>query len=153
MQRLFDQKIVVKSSYNPRTEVLLDTLPKSPMDGMAFRCANPEVVVAVSAPRKIDEARKREPKCFTKLEIRIDEPDYTAIINEGQPVLGLNEIAELQQLAEAQAERLALALDSVRNNTSLVIVFRFQGQPCYFLGTLSGATGNLGSARTAPNSC
>jgi hypothetical protein len=90
---------------------------------------------------------------FPKLEIRIDEPDYTAIINEGQPVLGLNEIAELQQLAEAPAERLALALDSVRNNTSLVIVFRFQGQPCYFLGTLSGATGNLGSARTAPNSC
>jgi hypothetical protein len=71
---------------------------------------------------------------FPKLEIRIDEPDYTAISNEGQPVLDLKEIVELQQRAEAPAERLALALDSVRNNTSLVIVFRFQGRTLLFPG-------------------
>ena len=71
---------------------------------------------------------------FPKLEIRIDEPDYTAISNEGQPILDLKEIEELQQLAEAPAERLALALDSVRNNTSLVIVFRYQGRTLLFPG-------------------
>jgi hypothetical protein len=51
---LFDQKVVVKSSDNPRTKVILDTSPKALMDGMAFRCTNPEVVVAVPSRRKID---------------------------------------------------------------------------------------------------
>jgi hypothetical protein len=71
---------------------------------------------------------------FPKLEIRVEDPDYAAIIADGQLVLDASEIASLQQLAEAPAERLALALDSVRNNTSLVIVFRFQGRTLLFPG-------------------
>ena len=47
VQCLFDQKIVVKGSNNLRTKVILDTSPKSLMDGMTFRCTDPEVVVAV----------------------------------------------------------------------------------------------------------
>jgi hypothetical protein len=62
------------------------------------------------------------------------EADYAAIVKEGQPVLDQKELDELHQLAEAPAGRLALALDSVRNNTSLVIVFRFQGRTLLFPG-------------------
>jgi hypothetical protein len=54
VQCLLDQKVIVKSSDNPRTKVLLDTPPKSLMDGMAFRCTNPEVVVAILSRRKLD---------------------------------------------------------------------------------------------------
>jgi hypothetical protein len=54
VQRLLDQKVVVKSSDNPRTKVLLDASPKSLMDRMAFRCTNPEVVVGVFSRRKLD---------------------------------------------------------------------------------------------------
>jgi hypothetical protein len=71
---------------------------------------------------------------FPKLEIRTVEADYAAIVKEGQPVLDQKELDELHQLAEAPAGRLALALDSVRNNTSLVIVFRFQGRTLLFPG-------------------
>ena len=71
---------------------------------------------------------------FPKLEIRIGEPDYGAIVSDGQPVLDPSEILALDQLAEAPAERLALALDNVRNNTSLVIVLRFEGRTLLFPG-------------------
>ena len=71
---------------------------------------------------------------FPKLEIREGEPDYAAIVADGQLVLDKQILDGLHQLAEAPAERLALALDSVRNNTSLVVVFRFQGRTLLFPG-------------------
>jgi hypothetical protein len=71
---------------------------------------------------------------FPKLEIRPGEPDFGTIVGEGQPIIPDATINELQQQAEAPAERLALALDNVRNNTSLVILFRFQGRTLLFPG-------------------
>ena len=71
---------------------------------------------------------------FPKLEIRAGETDYDAIVKEGQPILDQKEMDELHRIAETPAERLALALDNVRNNTSLVVVFRFQGRTLLFPG-------------------
>lgn len=71
---------------------------------------------------------------FPRLEIRPEDPDYPAIVTEGQPVIPAQTIAELHALAEAPADRLALALDNVRNNTSLVILFRYQGRTLLFPG-------------------
>src|SRR5205085_6886233 len=42
--------------------------------------------------------------------------------------------AKLHELAETPAGRLALALDNMRNNTSLVVLFRFQGKTLLFPG-------------------
>jgi hypothetical protein len=71
---------------------------------------------------------------FPYLEIRKGERDYQAIKRDKQPLLAATEIAELHTLAEAPAGRLALALDNVRNNTSLVIVFRYRGKSLLFPG-------------------
>jgi len=71
---------------------------------------------------------------FPKLEIREGERDYAAILKDGQVVLDEKTLEGLHELAEAPAERLALALDSVRNNTSLVVVFRFRGRTLLFPG-------------------
>jgi hypothetical protein len=73
---------------------------------------------------------------FPKLEIRPEpaDADYHAVVKEGQPVLPPETMITLQTLAEAPADRLALTLDSVRNNTSLVILFRFQGRALLFPG-------------------
>jgi hypothetical protein len=65
---------------------------------------------------------------FPSLEIRVGEADYTTIVGLGQPQLLPPQLDTLHELAEAPAERLALALDNVRNNTSLVILFRFRGK-------------------------
>src|SRR6266849_4085806 len=46
-----------------------------------------------------------------------------ADVPQGQPAAPSDELDELHALAEAPADRLALALDNVRNNTSLVILF------------------------------
>jgi hypothetical protein len=46
----------------------------------------------------------------------------------------VDELAKLHQVAEAPADRLALALDNVRNNTSLVILFRYKGKTLLFPG-------------------
>ena len=92
---------------------------------------------------------------FPRLEIRPEstDVDYQAIVKEGQPILSDETLTALQTLAEAPAERLALALDNVRNNTSLVILFRFRGEPCSSRETLSGATGSHGSAQIRRVSC
>jgi len=73
---------------------------------------------------------------FGKLEIKAvpPAPDYLAIVAEGQPVLALEAIMALEGMAEFAADRLALALDNVRNNTSLVILFRYQGKVLLFPG-------------------
>jgi beta-lactamase superfamily II metal-dependent hydrolase len=71
---------------------------------------------------------------FPNLEIRATEPDYVAIVNEGQPVVTQEDLTLLHDVAEARAERLALALDSIRNNTSLVILFRYRGKSLLFPG-------------------
>jgi hypothetical protein len=71
---------------------------------------------------------------FPNYEIRKGELDYKAIVKDGQPLVPPSEIDDLRDLAAAPAERLALALDNVRNNTSLVILFRFQGKTLLFPG-------------------
>jgi hypothetical protein len=71
---------------------------------------------------------------FPQLEIKKDDADYQVILQLGQPVLGDKELEILHGLAEAPVERLALALDNVRNNTSLVIAFRYQGRTMLFPG-------------------
>ena len=86
---------------------------------------------------------------FPRLEIRPGERDFPAIVKEGQPQVPPAESARLHELAEAPADRLALALDNVRNNTSLVILFRYKRKaPCSSPVTHSGAIGNRGSGRT-----
>jgi hypothetical protein len=71
---------------------------------------------------------------FRNFEIREGEPDYQAITKENQPLVPPGQLQKLNALAEAPADRLALTLDNVRNNTSLVILFRFQGKTLLFPG-------------------
>ena len=71
---------------------------------------------------------------FPDLEIVEGSPDYAAILNDDQPILTPAEMQRLHTAVEAPAARLALALDSVRNNTSLVILFRFDGKTLLFPG-------------------
>ena len=63
-----------------------------------------------------------------------DDADFQAIKKEGQPLVPPNDLGPLHEFAEAPADRLALALDNVRNNTSLVILFRYQGKSLLFPG-------------------
>jgi beta-lactamase superfamily II metal-dependent hydrolase len=71
---------------------------------------------------------------FPRLEIRVGDADYNAIIKDGQPTVTAAELQSLHNSAELQAGRLALQLDNVRNNTSLVILFHFQGKSLLFPG-------------------
>lgn len=71
---------------------------------------------------------------FPNLEIRKGEPDYRAIVKEKQPLVTPADLTKLHELAEAPADRLALALDNARNNTSLVILFRYRGKSLLFPG-------------------
>jgi hypothetical protein len=71
---------------------------------------------------------------FQDFEIKMGEPDYQEILTEGQPSVPPQELEKLHEFAEAPADRLALALDNVRNNTSLVILFRYQGRTLLFPG-------------------
>lgn len=71
---------------------------------------------------------------FPELEILPDDADFRAIVKEGQPKVEAKDLKRLREMAEAPADRLALALDSVRNNTSLVILFRYKGKALLFPG-------------------
>ncbi len=71
---------------------------------------------------------------FRNYEIRKGERDYRAVIKDGQPLVPPGDLKALHEFAEAPADRLALALDNVRNNTSLVILFRYQGKTLLFPG-------------------
>lgn len=69
---------------------------------------------------------------FRGYELRPNDVDFTTIAN--QPVAPGEDIAALKASAENPASRLALFLDNVRNNTSLVIVFRYKGKTLLFPG-------------------
>jgi len=71
---------------------------------------------------------------FPNLEIKTTDADFQAILLEKQPELSGVDLDKLHGLAEAPADRLALALDNVRNNTSLVILFRYKGKALIFPG-------------------
>lgn len=71
---------------------------------------------------------------FPNLEIREGEPDYLAIVTEEQPLVTAADLVEVHDLSEAPADRLSLALDNARNNTSLVILFRYHGKSLLFPG-------------------
>jgi hypothetical protein len=51
-----------------------------------------------------------------------------------QPIVPPNELKDLLDVARAPAGRLALVLDSARNNSSLVILFRYKGKTLLFPG-------------------
>ena len=71
---------------------------------------------------------------FPRLEIAVGDQDYQDIVKEGQPVLSDPERTELGLAVDTPADRLALALENVRNNTSLVALFRYQGWVLLFPG-------------------
>ncbi|HXO39984.1 MAG TPA: hypothetical protein VN999_00940, partial [Thermoanaerobaculia bacterium] len=71
---------------------------------------------------------------FPRLEIKSGEPDYDAIVEEKQPLVREEDYPLLHELAEAPADRLALAMDNYRNNTSLVILFRYRNKSLLFPG-------------------
>lgn len=84
--------------------------------------------------RMVRDHLGQELRPFPRLEIRAQDPDYQAIVNEGQPVVFLPDLDHLHELAEAPVDRLALTLDSICNNTSLVILFRYRGKSLLFPG-------------------
>jgi hypothetical protein len=71
---------------------------------------------------------------FPKLALRKADPGFVALSHQGQPVVPDEDLKKLHEIAEAPANTLALALDNVRNNTSLVIVFRYHGRTMLFPG-------------------
>ncbi len=75
-----------------------------------------------------------ELRIFPQLEIRTADPDFPQLQSDGQPLLGPGELDELHALADVPAGRLALALDNVRNNTSIVVVFKYRGKSLLFPG-------------------
>ena len=70
---------------------------------------------------------------FRYWELKETDPDFAAI-GDTQPRVPPNDMSTLLASADAPADRLALALDNVRNNTSLVILFRFGGKAMLFPG-------------------
>lgn len=70
---------------------------------------------------------------FPDLEIRAGA-EIGALVAAGQPTLPQAELDEMHEMSETSADRLALTLEKVRNNTSLVILFRFHGRTLLFPG-------------------
>jgi len=71
---------------------------------------------------------------FPTLEIRPKPRELTRLKKQGQPFLSPLELKRLNEAAEAPADRLALALDNVRNNSSLVLLLRYRGKTMLFPG-------------------
>jgi beta-lactamase superfamily II metal-dependent hydrolase len=71
---------------------------------------------------------------FLDLEISPKSTDYRHIVKDGQPLVQARDQRRLHELAEAPADRLALTLDNIRNNTSLVILFRYKNKALLFPG-------------------
>jgi hypothetical protein len=71
---------------------------------------------------------------FPGFEIRPGDPEFEEIVKDRQPLVPPGELPALQERGMAPVGRLTLALDSVRNNTSLVILFRYQGKTLLFPG-------------------
>ncbi len=71
---------------------------------------------------------------FPSYEIRVGDPEFDEIVKDKQPLVPPGELPALQERGMAPVGRLTLALDNVRNNTSLVILFRFQGKTLLFPG-------------------
>src|SRR5262249_30006915 len=69
---------------------------------------------------------------FPGYALRADDADFTSIAK--QPVAPVEDRDALRASAENPASRLALFLDNVRNNRSLVIVFRYKGKTLLFPG-------------------
>lgn len=67
-------------------------------------------------------------------ELKPNSPEFAMLTQSGQPVAPPKDIEAVKAAAESPASRLALALDSIRNNTSLVILFRYRGKSLLFPG-------------------
>jgi beta-lactamase superfamily II metal-dependent hydrolase len=79
-----------------------------------------------------DQAAVQRP--FPALEIHEDDADYEVVRKQGQPIVSKVVLRRLQELTDAPEYRLALTLDGIRNNTSLVILFRYRGRTLLFPG-------------------
>lgn len=66
--------------------------------------------------------------------LRYEVTGADAALIVGQPIVPPNELKDLLDVSRAPAGRLALVLDSARNNSSLVILFRFKGKALLFPG-------------------
>ena len=77
---------------------------------------------------------RRGARPFPGYELHVDEADFKQAVAANQPVASASDVKALKHSAENPASRLALFLDSVRNNTSLVIVFRYKGKTLLFPG-------------------
>ncbi|HYC90794.1 MAG TPA: MBL fold metallo-hydrolase [Thermoanaerobaculia bacterium] len=72
---------------------------------------------------------------FPRLEMKAADADLKELVEkQAQPVLPDEDTLALREAAEAPADRLALVLDNARNNSSLVILFRYGGRSLLFGG-------------------
>jgi hypothetical protein len=71
---------------------------------------------------------------FSGLEKREKDRDWPRLLKLGQPVLGSKQKKRFQAIVQSPPESLALVLDSVRNNSSLVILFQAAGRNLLFPG-------------------
>lgn len=71
---------------------------------------------------------------FPGYELHAEERDFKKLEAVGQPKSSPDDLSALKEAAENPASRLALFLDNARNNTSLVIVFRYKGKTLLFPG-------------------
>jgi len=71
---------------------------------------------------------------FPGYELKEAEQDFTQAVTEGQPKVPDDDLPLLVENATAPVDRLALFLDNARNNTSLVILFRYHGKALLFPG-------------------
>jgi beta-lactamase superfamily II metal-dependent hydrolase len=69
---------------------------------------------------------------FLDQELKPGSAEFAGL--QGQPQVSPFDFHLLAAAAESPASRLALVLDSVRNNTSLVILFRYRGKSLLFPG-------------------
>src|SRR5882724_1245820 len=69
---------------------------------------------------------------FLGQEVKPGSPEFIGL--QAQPQVPPLDLPALQAAAESPASRLALVLDNIRNNTSLVILFRYRGKSLLFPG-------------------
>ena len=67
---------------------------------------------------------------FPRLEIKAGHPAFAKL----KPVLTDADVKALKEAAEAPADKLALVLDNARNNSSLVVLFRYGKHALLFAG-------------------
>ena len=102
-----------------------------PRDSSFFSRMDPRPISVISSRARIHHPAFVHFRTLRSVKARAD---FAAIRNDGQPLVSPSELLALKEASEASGDRLALALDHVRNNTSLVVLFRFHGKSLLFPG-------------------